>query len=120
MSENWGPLLLLVGALCGMVMVVGGITLLHKGAIKLANTSGEDAITIEFRKEIRISTQYPALAIFLIGLLFVSISIFMGKPTSNKLVVKGNVVGVSEPVKVSLKTNTWHSSLTHDGDLLNN
>lgn len=111
-------ILLLAGSLCGIIMVLGGIILLYKGAISLANVSGEDAFTIEYKKELRISTQYPALGIFMIGLLFVFFSVFMGKPDLNKLVVKGKTVNVTEPVNISLKTSTWSSGLSHTGDVL--
>ncbi len=111
-------LLLLSSSLCGLVMVIGGIVLLYNGAISLANVSGEDAFTIEYKKELRISTQYPALGIFIIGLLFVAFSVIMGKPELNKLIIKGRAVNVAEPVKISLKTNTWISSLSHEEDVL--
>jgi len=111
-------ILLLAGSLCGLIMVLGGIILLYKGAISLSKVSGEDAFTIEYKKELRISTQYPALGIFIIGLLFVFFSVVMGKPNTNKLVVKGKTVNVTEPVNILLKTNTWSSGLSHTGKVL--
>ena len=109
--------LLLIGALCGIGMVLGGMILLYKGAISLSNVSGEEAFTVEFKKELRISTQYPALAIFIIGLLFVWFSVFMGKPNLNELIIKGNAVNLVEPVTISLKTTTLNSDLTHVGNI---
>lgn len=111
-------LLLLAGSLCGIIMVLGGILLLYKGAISLNNVSGEEAFTIEFKRELRISTQYPALGIFIIGLSFVAFSVWMGKPELNKLTVKAKTVDISEPVSITLKANSWKSSLQHTGDVL--
>ena len=62
-------LVLLTGPICGILMVLGGIILLYKGAISLNVASEEGAFTVEFKNELRITTQYPALGIFVIGLL---------------------------------------------------
>lgn len=111
-------LLLMAGSLCGIIMVLGGILLLYKGAISLNNVSGEEAFTVEFKKELRISTQYPALGIFIIGLSFVAFSVWMGKPEMRKLTVKARAIDVSEPMNITLKANSWKSSLQHTGDVL--
>ena len=111
-------LLLLAGSLCGIIMVLGGILLLYKGAISLNQVSGEEAFTIEFKKELRLSTQYPALGIFMIGLSFVVFSVWMGKPELHKLTVKATTEQVSEPVNITLKANSWQSSLRHTGEVL--
>ncbi len=110
--------LLLVGAICGLGMVFGGMLLLYKGAITLSNVSNETAFTIEFKKELRVSTQYPALAIFIIGLLFVWFSVWMGKPNLNELIIKGNASNLVEPVHISLKTSVLSSEFTHQGNIL--
>jgi hypothetical protein len=110
--------ILLLGAGCGVVMVVGGILLLYKGAISLTNVAGEEAFTIEFKKELRISTQYPALGIFVIGLLFIALSVYVGKPDINKITLKAKTVDVAEPVNITVKANSWSSGLTHTGEII--
>lgn len=110
--------ILLLGASCGLIMVLGGIVLLYKGAISLTNISGADAFTIEFKKELRISTQYPALGIFVIGLLFIALSVYFGEPKVNKITLKANPIDVSEPVNISIKANTWSSGLSHTGKII--
>ncbi|RJG47745.1 hypothetical protein [Motilimonas pumila] len=115
---NTFDLLLLAGALCGVIMVAGGILLLYKGAISLSKTATPDAFTIAYKKELRISTQYPALGIFLIGLMFVFFSVVMGKPNINTLTVTGTTTGIDEPVFISIKTGTWSSGLSHQGELV--
>lgn len=109
--------LLLTGSLCGIMMVLGGILLLYKGAISLNNASNEEAFTVEFKKELRISTQYPALGIFVIGLLFVAFSAWQGKPQVQKVVLKANVPGVLEPVAIKLEAGSWISKFTYQGNI---
>ena len=111
-------LLLLAGSLCGIIMVLGGILLLYKGAISLNQVSGEEAFTLEFKRELRLSTRYPALGIFIIGLSFVVFSVLMGKPELHKLTVKATTEDLSEPVNITLKANSWKSSLRHTGEVL--
>lgn len=110
--------ILLLGAVCGLIMVLGGILLLYKGAISLTNISGADAFTIEFKKELRVSTQYPALGIFLIGLLFIALPVYIGKPEINKITLKAKTIDVSEPVNISIKANSWSSGLSHTGEII--
>ena len=111
-------LLLLAGALCGIIMILGGILLLYKGAISLWNVSGEDAFTLEYKNELRISTQYPALGIFIIGLMFVTFSLVIGKPEHHRLVIKGIAQDMDQPVTIRLKASSWVSGRAHNGEVL--
>jgi hypothetical protein len=80
---------IILGAICGVLMVVGGMVLLAIGAIKLeavapavAGTKGEqraDALILEFKKTIKVTAHYPALALFLIGVLFIFGSLWFSK-----------------------------------------
>lgn len=70
----------LAGPLCGIIMVCGGIMLLRVGAIKLSETAKDGEFAVQIRNDIKITTSYPALGIFVIGLLFVGLSIYMTKP----------------------------------------
>ena len=60
---------ILGGTICGIVMVIGGIVLIYKGALKLEVASKDPALTLElFQKHFRLTTNVPALGIFVIGL----------------------------------------------------
>jgi len=118
LSDQAYSFLLLSGPLCGVIMVLGGILLLYKGAITL-NNSSEGALSVEFKKELRITTQYPALGIFVIGLLFIIVPAFLGKPSeAQRLTVKATPINVSEPVKIQLQAAGWSSNLHHSGQII--
>jgi hypothetical protein len=70
----------LVGAVCGLLMVGGGIMLLRVGAISLSDTAKKGAFALQIRKDIKITTSYPALGIFVIGIIFLALSLYMTKP----------------------------------------
>jgi len=107
--------ILLIGALSGFTMVVGGILLLYKGAISLT-TSGGNSLSVEFRRELRISTQYPALAFFLIGLMFMALSMWMGRDIRSKVIIDGTAVDVDQPVTVSVSSaQSWSSEVGSGG-----
>ena len=59
---NTFDIVVILGAFCGCCMVVGGLILLYKGIITLSHASPEEALKIEYRKMVRITTHYPALA----------------------------------------------------------
>ena len=89
---------IVIGAICGVIMVLGAIYLLKLGIINLKDISQQahseqanakskpsekakspDALTIAYN-DIKISTQYPALALFVIGLAFVLGSAYLATP----------------------------------------
>jgi len=80
----------LIGSVCGIIMVCGGIILLWVGAIKLSETADKGAFSVQIRKDIKITTSYPALGIFLIGLLFIGVPMFMSQPDKE---IPVNIVG---------------------------
>jgi hypothetical protein len=92
----------LCGAVCGVIMVLGGIVLLGMGAIKLADAAEKGSMTIEFRRELKITTSYPALGIFLIGWLFVGLAMFMAKPNQvHSLDIVGKL-DIDDPSRVTV------------------
>lgn len=94
---------ILTAALCGVIMVGGGILLLSKGAINLAQTSPNDAVTVEFQKMLKVTTRYPALGLFVIGLTFVIAALVFSKPAKvNPLQVRGKVVG-AKPSEITIR-----------------
>lgn len=107
---------LLTGSLCGIIMVLGGILLLYRGAMSLSAVSAEEALAVEYKKELRLSTQYPALAFFLIGLLFVALSIVMApapEQVAKKLRIVGEAIDINEPVRVSVIYRDYVSEFDH-------
>ena len=64
-------IVILIGAICGPIMVIGSMALLYSGAISLRGAACDgEALSIELIKEIKLSTRYPALALFIIGFVF--------------------------------------------------
>lgn len=93
----------LAGTFCGILMVSGGIMLLRVGAIKLSETAGKGAFAVQIRKDIKITTSYPALGIFVIGLLFTAFSIWMTKPESETpLTILGHL-DLADPSSVRIQ-----------------
>ena len=98
----------LITALCGLVIVTGGIFLLAKGAITLAATSGTDALSIEWQKQFKINTQVPGVAFFVIGLCFIVAALYAARPQRVEPIdVNGEVDGVDGPVTLVVKPQTW-------------
>jgi hypothetical protein len=98
----------LIGAVAGFVMVLGGIGLVAKGAMTMAATPKADALTIEWKKQFRLNSQVPGLAFFLVGLLFVAVSLGFLKPAGvEPIEFEGRIDGVDEPISVIVKPATW-------------
>jgi hypothetical protein len=94
------------GTICGAIMVAGGILLLYKGAIKLEVASKDPALTVElFEKQFKMTTQAPALGLFIIGLLFIGLSIYSARETPvTPIEVKGQTAIKEEEIKVLFRT----------------
>ena len=109
----------LTAALCGLIMVAGGILLLYKGAISLATRSGDEAVTLEFKKMLKVTTHYPALGLFVIGLSFILIGLAFSRPPSVRpLVIQGSV-STTEPsaVTVRISTGRWMVQPSSEGSI---
>jgi hypothetical protein len=92
--------------ICGIIMVLGGIILLYKGAIRLEVASKDPALTVEmFQKELKLSTRTPALGLFIIGLCFVMLSIYFGRDVAaTPIEVRGIAEGVEGQVTIRLQS----------------
>ena len=100
------PIVELLTATCGIIVVAGGIYLLAKGAITLAATAPADALTIEWRKNFRVNTQVPGIAFFVIGLCFVVAALYSATPRPGEAIdLSGEVAGVDGPVTVIIRSN---------------
>ena len=99
----------IIGAACGVAMVLGGIWLIAKGQITLAATPHTDALTIQWKKQFRMSTQVPGIAFFIIGLTFVVVPLVLLKPPALvPLEFEGEIKGAEEPVSISVRpTSSW-------------
>src|SRR5438128_11847637 len=67
---------IVITVVCGLLMVVGGMVLLYKGTITLKDSNPDEAIKIEFKRMINVTTRYPALALFIIGLAFTVVALY--------------------------------------------
>jgi hypothetical protein len=100
------PIVQLLTATCGIIVVAGGIYLLAKGAITLAATAPADALSIEWRNNFRMNTQVPGIAFFVIGLCFVVSALYSASPPKAEAIdLEGEVAGVDGPVTVIIRSN---------------
>jgi len=97
---------ILGGMICGITMVVGGILLLYKGAIKLEVASKDPALTVDlFKSQFSLTTRVPALGLFVIGLLFVGGTLWVARDTDvQRIPVSGEIENVDEPLTVTAYT----------------
>ncbi len=108
----------LAGAIAGLSMVLGGIWLVAKGAITMAATPHSDALSIEWKKQFRINTQVPGIAFFLVGLMFISVSLgFLKPPEVVPIEFEGQVKGVDEPVSIIVRPANWELPSNSSGQI---
>jgi hypothetical protein len=70
---------IVITVVCGLLMVVGGMVLLYKGTITLKDSNPDEAIQVEFKHMINVTTRYPALALFVIGLVFTVVALYFAQ-----------------------------------------
>ncbi len=85
-------------------MVIGGLYLLSKGIISINKANKEDAITLEFKNQLKVTSHYPAIALFIIGFGFSALALHTYNKAMEHLEFKlvGHV-NVPEPNKVRAK-----------------
>lgn len=106
----------LAGAFAGLSMVLGGIWLVGQGILTLAATPKSDALTIEWKKQFRINTQVPGLAFFLVGLMFISISLgFLKPPEIIPIEFEGEIKGTDQPVTIVVRPINWELPASSSG-----
>lgn len=111
----------LFGAISGLSMILGGMWLIAKGAMKLAETAPGDALTVEWMKKLRISTQAPGIAFFIIGLAFITLSLWFTSPSEvEPIVIDGQIEEMEDPdpVTVSIQPVAQTLELSSDGQIL--
>lgn len=99
-------LLLIGGTVCGIVMVLGGIVLLYKGAIRLEVASQDPSLSVEmFKKKLKLTTHIPALGLFVIGSLLVISVIYFSQITNiEEIPVIGKTENVEEDITVLVRS----------------
>lgn len=110
----------ILAGICGLFMVIGGMVLLYKGAISLSQVSRDDALSMEFKKMLKITTHYPALGLFVIGLAFIIIAVSFSKSTQNQFKISGRVKGVDDlsAMKILITVPGWTGETYADGQIL--
>ena len=96
-------------------MVCGAIWLLKTGVIKLSAAVKGGGLTVELANKVKISTTYPALALFVIGLFFVALGVWFSK-TPLPLNIVGVIQGVDDPSALVTVNVQYADSFTPDSD----
>ena len=88
----------LTAALCGLLLIVGGQLLLMRGAISLTRQpsggGGSPALAVQLQG-IKLSTDYPAIAIFAVGLLFLGLAIWTDQNQTVSIRVSAQLEGAT-------------------------
>jgi hypothetical protein len=112
-------IVILFCSISGLAMIFAGILFLYKGIITLTSTAPADAITMEYRQLVKISSQAPGIAFFIIsGIFFVWAGYLAQHPPERMPPVQvigkvtaiseaGAEVAVGEPVTISVSANKW-------------
>ncbi|MCI0564500.1 MAG: hypothetical protein MN733_39020 [Nitrososphaera sp.] len=99
-------IVILIGATCGLIMVCGSIWLLRLGVIdlreKISESGGKDALNIAL-KEMKFSTRYPALGLFVIGLIFVLGSAYFARQNVREIPVSGEISAIDDAYLSSVR-----------------
>ena len=98
---------------CGLLMVAGSIWLLKSGVIKLNAAAKRGNLSVELWKKIKINTTYPALGLFIIGLLFIALGLWSSK-TPPPLNIVGKIQ-IDDPSLVTVSVQ-FADSFTLDSD----
>ena len=117
MQVDTFSLTVMIAAIAGFVMIAGGIALLWKGAITLAATPGTTAIAIEYRKMLKVNTQVPGIAFFVIGTsLLLAAPLLASRNLMSRFELSGMTEGIDTPVTV-LAVKKWYLNTFSDGEI---
>ncbi len=109
-------LAILFAAVAGLCMVIGGMLLIWKGAIVLASTDANTALSIEWKKDFKLSTQAPGIAFFILGLSFSCIAIYASDPKpTDPVYIKGSFDNIDELVTITAVPIHWEVTSGSDG-----
>jgi hypothetical protein len=117
-SLIWG-----IPLLAGLVMMLGALFLLYKGAIRLDRTPAhqiDETLVAELKQVFSIRAGNPVVAIFVIGLLCVLTPLFvlLYVPSYQSLRIDGRLVGITRPgeIHAKLRTEGWLVTGHPEGD----
>ncbi len=96
MAESFN-ITVIISAVCGLLLVSGGIFLLWRGVISLEATSQKGALSIEWKKQLKLTTHVPALALFIIGLAFIVAALISSRPKELPSII---VAGEKNPAAI--------------------
>lgn len=112
-------------SVCGGMLVLGSIILLYKGVITLSQKSSKEAVSIEFKNHLRMTSHYPAIGLFMMGWMFLilplMIPVLFGDKGPTSVTVRGHLQ-VNPPddiqnLSVRLLGGPWDLSINTDGTL---
>ena len=83
--------IIMLSGLCGVFMIVGSMVLLYRGVISLNRVSKQSAVDVEFKNLIKVTTHYPSLGLFVIGLIFIIGAMWMAKSNQTPLRITGSI-----------------------------
>ena len=120
-NEMVASIILLICAIGGLIMILGGMLLLWKGVITFreksdaSSSDNPQALIVEFKK-LRIGTQYPAIAFFIIGSILMVYSINSSQKMELKIIGTTNINKDSiSHFKISSKE--WTLEPSSNGDI---
>ena len=107
---------------CGVFMVIGSMVLLYKGVISLAEKAGEEALSVEFKNHIKLTSHYPAIALFIMGWVCLFIPMLLPDNSGPSEVKISGKVGINptadlQGVTVRIFGGPWDMSIDSDGSL---
>ena len=113
--------IVIIGALCGLLMVLGGLLLFYKGVLTLQQVSKKgDAVSFEFQRVLKIQSRYPALAFFVFGLAFILLALYYARPSPEPTItLLGSIENVADPqaATIQVSLSLWNQSVNDDGKL---
>lgn len=82
------------GALCSLLMVAGSLYLFNRGILTLKESNPDDAIKVEFQKVLSIQSRNPAIALFIVGVIFLAVSFWFYEANPvQPIMVSGTIQG---------------------------
>lgn len=111
--------LVMLSGLCGVFMIVGAMVLLYRGIISLNRVSKQSALDVELKNMIKVTTHFPSLGLFIIGLVFIVSALMIAKSDSTPLRIKGNLKAAdlsSITIRVS-PAQTWSIPASTSGTI---
>ncbi len=113
-------LIVILGGVCGTLMTLGGLLLLSRDSLILLKVAPRrrgtlSGIKLEFQG-LKVSTDYPAVGLFVIGLAFLGGSAWFARPAEvEPLQIRGQVRSADPSVKIYVTTTKWSVDRQTDG-----